>query len=93
MEFFVHSTTRNAPYVHPRLDSIIELYWAFSIGQNASEYDKEIPRITDLKPTLGIKRGDKRTWTNKDAYTYKLFKKKLQSFSTLLKLTESAEAI
>ena len=23
--FFVHSTTRDAPYVHPRLDSILEL--------------------------------------------------------------------
>ena len=22
--FFVHSTTRNAPYVHPRLDSILD---------------------------------------------------------------------
>ena len=28
--FFVHSTVRNAPYVHPRLDSIIELCWIFS---------------------------------------------------------------
>ena len=25
--FFVHSTTPNAPYVHPRLDSILELWW------------------------------------------------------------------
>ena len=30
--FFVHSTTRNAPYVHPRLDSIFELCRAFRIG-------------------------------------------------------------
>ena len=27
--FFVHSTTRNAPYVQPRLESILELCWTF----------------------------------------------------------------
>ena len=27
--FFVHSTMRNAPYVHPRLDSILELCRTF----------------------------------------------------------------
>ena len=27
--FFVHSTTRDAPYVHPRLDSILELWRTF----------------------------------------------------------------
>ena len=29
--FFVHSTTRNAPYVHPRLDSILKLCRTFPI--------------------------------------------------------------
>ena len=29
--FFIHSTTRTAPYVHPRLDSILELCRAFLI--------------------------------------------------------------
>ena len=28
---FIHSTTHNAPYVHPRLDSILELCPAFPI--------------------------------------------------------------
>ena len=32
--FFVHSTTRNAPYVHPRLDSILVLCRTFSIDCN-----------------------------------------------------------
>ena len=32
--FFVHSTTRNAPSVHPRLDSILELFRASPIGAN-----------------------------------------------------------
>ena len=30
--FFVHSSTPNALYVHPRLDSILELCWAFPIA-------------------------------------------------------------
>ena len=29
----MHSTTRNAPCVHPRLDSILELSQAFPIAQ------------------------------------------------------------
>ena len=32
--FFVHSTTGNAPYVHPRLDSILELCLTFPIVIN-----------------------------------------------------------
>ena len=27
--FLVHSTTRNAPYIHPSHDSILELWWTF----------------------------------------------------------------
>ena len=30
--FFVHKTTRNVPYVHPRLDSILELCRSVPIG-------------------------------------------------------------
>ena len=32
MELFIHSTTRNAPYVHARLDLILELCGTFPIG-------------------------------------------------------------
>ena len=38
MEFFVHSTPCNTPYVHPRLDSILELCWTFPIAIT-SEYE------------------------------------------------------
>ena len=27
--FLVHSTTRNAPFIHPSHDSILELWWTF----------------------------------------------------------------
>ena len=33
--FFAHSTTRNVPYIHPRLDSILELCRAFQIDLSA----------------------------------------------------------
>ena len=33
--FFLHSTTRNAPYVHPMLDWILELYRTFAIDVEA----------------------------------------------------------
>ena len=32
----MYSITRNAPYAHPRLDSILELRLTFPIGANAS---------------------------------------------------------
>ena len=31
LRFFVHSTMCNAPYIHPRLDLILQLCWAFPI--------------------------------------------------------------
>ena len=36
MELFVHSTTCHGPYIHPRLDSILELCPTFPIGHNLS---------------------------------------------------------
>ena len=39
MEFFVHSSSCNVSYVHPKLDSILKLCQTFLI---ASEYDCEV---------------------------------------------------
>ena len=45
MELFVHSTTRNAPYVHQRLDSIVELWRAFLIWFFTSEKNQGLSRL------------------------------------------------
>ena len=37
--FVVHSTTHNVPYVHPRLDSILELSQTFQIGRVFDQKD------------------------------------------------------
>ena len=37
--FFVHSTTRNAPYVHQRLDSIVELCRTFPIDHMCGSHN------------------------------------------------------
>ena len=37
--FFVHSTTRNAPYVHLRLDLILQLCKFFPIASSAALVD------------------------------------------------------
>ena len=47
--FFIHSTTRNAPYVHLRLDSILELCRTFPINQNVDLYVKWIHHHGRLK--------------------------------------------
>ena len=41
--FFVHSTTRNAPYVHKRLDSILELCRAFPFATGRFTFPKKCP--------------------------------------------------
>ena len=36
IEFFVHSTTHDSPYIHPSHDSILELWQAFPNGVSSS---------------------------------------------------------
>ena len=43
----MHSTTRNAPNVHPRIDSILKLCWAFPFELNIKQ--DPIP-LVDLYP-------------------------------------------
>ena len=40
--FFVHSTTYNAPYVHPRLDSILELCQTYPIGSDLDQDQQNV---------------------------------------------------
>ena len=41
-EFFVHSATRNAPYIHPSHDSILELWRTFPNGLWCEEYNNQL---------------------------------------------------
>ena len=48
MEFFVHSATRNVPYLHPRLHLIIELCRTFPIGTLVKRHSLFNPLHADL---------------------------------------------
>ena len=69
--FFVHSSTRNAAYVHPRLDSLLELCWKFPIVNLGPSFFRSVStclfqrRVIEINLSYDVASGSEITPCNK----------------------------